>query len=74
MKRGDFGQERYEKADFQRKVKSIFEEKLMKLDPREKWVQIDATKSISEIHSQIKALAEECIEKASTTPIGTLWI
>jgi dTMP kinase len=50
LKRGDFGNERYEKADFQRKVKTIFEEKLMLADPQEKWLKVDAMQSIDEIH------------------------
>jgi dTMP kinase len=47
--RGGYGEERYEKLDFQKKVKRIYEEFLVENN----WIQFDAEKSIEEIHKEI---------------------
>lgn len=44
--RGDYGLERYEKIEFQEKVKRIYEENLFDSE----WVSIDAIQPKEEIH------------------------
>jgi dTMP kinase len=74
IERGDFGYERYEKADFQHKVKAIFEDKLVKLDPRENWYKIDATRSIEDIHSQLYGIALKVIKESADQRVESLWL
>eukprot|EP01117_Protostelium_nocturnum_P001183 TRINITY_DN11502_c0_g1_i1.p1 TRINITY_DN11502_c0_g1~~TRINITY_DN11502_c0_g1_i1.p1 ORF type:complete len:236 (-),score=92.98 TRINITY_DN11502_c0_g1_i1:18-653(-) len=69
QKRGNYGEERYETVEFQRKVKKIFEEQLKD----ETWKVLDANQSKEELQKQILQIAEEQIEKASGEPIRDLW-
>lgn len=55
--REDFGNERYEQVDFQNKVKQQFNEMMEVEEP--KWKILDATKSIEQVHMEIKAILEE---------------
>lgn len=73
LKRGDFGNERYEKADFQRKVMTLFEEKLMVADSEETWLTVDATRSIESIQAELRALAEQVIKESGEKPVKSLW-
>jgi len=68
-KRGEYGQERYENVQFQRKVQSIFEEHLK--EPG--WVVLDARKSVDHLHDEIRRLAVDVIARAQTTPLRSLW-
>lgn len=52
-KRGGYGEERYEKAEFQKRVASNFDAL------NDGWVVVDASRSIEEIQRQIKTVAEE---------------
>jgi dTMP kinase len=67
-KRGNFGVERYETKEFQRKVYANF---LRLQDPR--WKFIDATQSIDMIQSQLRQLAIQTIQVASRDPLTQLW-
>uniref|UniRef100_A0A7M4ESR5 dTMP kinase n=1 Tax=Crocodylus porosus TaxID=8502 RepID=A0A7M4ESR5_CROPO len=70
-KRGGFGNERYENSSFQEKVLQRFYN-LMK-DETLNWKAIDASKSIEDLHNEIKSVAEETMQKAQNKPIGELW-
>ncbi|CAJ0919425.1 7684_t:CDS:2, partial [Entrophospora sp. SA101] len=59
LKRKGFGDERYEKLEFQQKVKDNF----LKLEDPRFWKILDANKSISEIHNQIMKLSLDTIEQ-----------
>ncbi|CAG8463444.1 8738_t:CDS:2 [Paraglomus occultum] len=67
-KRAGFGDERYEKEDFQRNVRSQFLD--MKHDDMK---IIDARKTIDEIHRELVAIAIETIKKCATLPLKDLW-
>ncbi|XP_020642010.1 thymidylate kinase [Pogona vitticeps] len=70
-KRGDFGNERYENSCFQEQVLQCFYS-LMK-DKSLNWKVIDASKSIEDLHKEIKSFAEEAMQEAQHRPIGELW-
>ncbi|XP_014380775.1 thymidylate kinase [Alligator sinensis] len=70
-KRGGFGNERYENSSFQEKVLQHFYN-LMK-DETLNWKAIDASKSVEDLHNEIKSVAEETMQKAQNKPIGELW-
>jgi dTMP kinase len=65
---GDFGAERYEKEEFQKKVRTIFHQ--LKSDA---WKVLDARQSIEELHTQIQHLALEAINSYADKPIQHLW-
>mmetsp|Transcript_4967 Transcript_4967/g.7587 ORF Transcript_4967/g.7587 Transcript_4967/m.7587 type:complete len:217 (-) Transcript_4967:140-790(-) len=75
--RGSYGEERYEKIDFQRKVQKQF----LKLKAEDeaagaagvRWTVIDAQKSIDEVHMDVLAAAQSVISKVQGEPIGELW-
>ncbi|KAI6063156.1 Thymidylate kinase isoform X1 [Aix galericulata] len=64
--RGDFGSERYENSLFQEKVLKSFYH-LMK-DKTLNWKMIDASKSIEDLHREIKSIAEETMLEADSSP------
>lgn len=75
MQRGAFGAERYEKEAFQRKVAENFK-MLMAKDSTGNgavWHVIDASRSMDELHAELKTLALRHIELASASEIGSLW-
>jgi dTMP kinase len=61
--RGGFGQERYEKAELQRRVKDAFT--LLQKDSKDAsdWRTIDASMPIEEIHWQIQEIAANVLYK-----------
>eukprot|EP00123_Amoebidium_parasiticum_P008263 comp18685_c0_seq1/m.20390 comp18685_c0_seq1/g.20390 ORF comp18685_c0_seq1/g.20390 comp18685_c0_seq1/m.20390 type:complete len:221 (-) comp18685_c0_seq1:241-903(-) len=67
-KRGDFGQERYERRDFQEKVYAQFGA----LRTPE-WKVIDARGSIEDIGKQLLDHAQATIRTVAGTTLGTLW-
>ncbi|XP_010283557.1 PREDICTED: thymidylate kinase [Phaethon lepturus] len=69
--RGNFGNERYENSSFQQKVLQSFHH-LMK-DKSLNWKTIDASKSIEDLHREIKSVAEETIQEVQNKPLGELW-
>ena len=91
MLRGEFGAERYEKEEFQRKVGENFKVLMAKdnvvggaagtaaateasaVSPT-KWHVIDASRSVEEMHSEIKAIALETAEAAKNRPLRKLWV
>ncbi|OQS06681.1 thymidylate kinase [Thraustotheca clavata] len=67
-KRSAYGDERYEKKEFQDQVRKNF----FHIMQTQKWHVVDATKSIDEIHAQIKQIAHECIDRIRTLPIADI--
>ncbi|XP_003218368.1 thymidylate kinase [Anolis carolinensis] len=70
-KRGDFGSERYENSSFQEKVLQCYYD-LME-DKTLNWKVIDASKTIEDLHNEIKSIVEEAMQEAQHKPIGELW-
>ena len=74
-KRGAFGEERYEKIDFQIKVR----EKFMALKEADEaagavpWHTVDAAQSIEAIKEQIQKIADETMDKAKDQDIRPLF-
>ena len=74
-KRGQFGEERYEKIDFQIKVR----EKFMALKASDEatgvvpWHTIDASQSIDEIKMIIQKIADETMERAKNSEIKKMF-
>ncbi|KFP43068.1 Thymidylate kinase, partial [Chlamydotis macqueenii] len=69
--RGNFGNERYENSSFQEKVLQSFY-RLMK-DKTLNWKTMDASKSIEDLHREIKSIAEETMQEVQNKPLGELW-
>ena len=73
LQRGDFGEERYEKIDFQIKVR----EKFMKLkaedDGRLPWFTLDARKSIEELRMEISLIADKVVGESKHKSLSRLW-
>ncbi|KAM5228594.1 thymidylate kinase isoform 2-T2 [Ctenodactylus gundi] len=69
--RGEFGQERYENGTFQERALRCFHQ-LMK-DPDLNWKVIDASRSIEDVHEEIRTLSEDAILIAAQRPLGELW-
>ena len=72
-KRGQFGEERYEKIDFQVKVREQF--MILKAGDADRlpWLTIDARKSIEEIHGEIRAISEKVVIECGEKPVLKLW-
>ncbi|OQR94746.1 thymidylate kinase [Achlya hypogyna] len=64
-KRSAYGEERYEKREFQERVYENFH----RIMATEKWHLVDATKSIEEIHTTIKQIATDTIARVATLPV-----
>jgi dTMP kinase len=75
-KRGDFGQERYEKIDFQLRVREQF--MALKAEDGARsggvpWHTIDASQSIETIRDAIRIIADKTVEESRGKAIGRLW-
>uniref|UniRef100_A0A8V1A2Y9 dTMP kinase n=1 Tax=Gallus gallus TaxID=9031 RepID=A0A8V1A2Y9_CHICK len=69
--RGNFGGERYENGAFQEKVLQSFRH-LMK-EKTLNWKTMDASKSIEDLHREIKTVAEKTMQEVKDEPLGELW-
>lgn len=67
--RAVYGEERYEKIAFQKKVERQYEE----LKEKE-WLTVDASKDIESIHKEILTETLQVIERCREQPIAELWI
>jgi len=67
-KRGDFGGERYEKLDFQKKIKDIYETKLI----NQSWRIINANRPIQEVSDEIKQIIDKELLDIQSKPISTI--
>ncbi|XP_020379419.1 thymidylate kinase [Rhincodon typus] len=71
VKRGGYGNERYENITFQESVLKQFEE-LMK-DETLNWKKLDASQSVEDLHQEILSQVKKTISKVGEEPIGELW-
>ncbi|TMS20396.1 thymidylate kinase [Larimichthys crocea] len=69
--RGQFGEERYEKSDFQRAVQNKFQQ-LMK-DRSVHWQVIDASQSVEDVHKDIMTHSLNAINCAQNQALAELW-
>lgn len=67
-RRSGFGDERYEKKEFQKCVLQNFD----KLEDAD-WVPIDASGTVDEVHSTMLAIAEDIVKGVKNKEIGKLW-
>jgi len=72
-RRGNFGEERYEKIDFQIKVREQFmalkDEDVGKIP----WFTLDASRSREEIHAEIVGIVQHVVESVAGRPVAPLW-
>jgi dTMP kinase len=74
-RRGGFGDERYENADFQARVRAQFRAlaaEIRQAQP-EAWVDVDASGTIPEVEERIAAIVAPRLEAAKATPLRALW-
>jgi dTMP kinase len=71
MLRGQFGEERYEKENFQRLVRDNFFE-MMKQGDKDLWNVIDADQTIEEVEAQIHEIVAKVVGAVAGKPIGFL--
>nr|XP_058907788.1 thymidylate kinase isoform X3 [Kogia breviceps] len=69
--RGEFGRERYESSPFQQRALQRFQQLLG--DSSLPWKTVDASRSIEDVHREIRALSEGAIRAAAHRPLGQLW-
>ncbi|KAL8583223.1 hypothetical protein ACOMHN_013778 [Nucella lapillus] len=67
--RGDYGNERYEKREFQTTVAARFKE--LKED---NWTEISADKSVEELSDEVFDRAMKVVNKAQTDSLQSLWL
>ncbi|PFX33890.1 thymidylate kinase-like [Stylophora pistillata] len=66
--RGSYGEERYEKIEFQERVAEVYKQLKTK-----DWKVLDAMKDKSEIHEEIRNTLLKLEEKFSKAPLKRLW-
>lgn len=76
--RGQYGEERYEKLDFQREIQKKFlelqeEDRSAAAEGGGEWMVVDATQSIEDIQAQVQARVAEVVSNVRDKPIGSLW-
>uniref|UniRef100_A0A8C3WQF2 Thymidylate kinase n=1 Tax=Catagonus wagneri TaxID=51154 RepID=A0A8C3WQF2_9CETA len=69
--RGGFGLERYESGAFQWRALQRFRQLMG--DASLPWKTVDASRSIEDVHREIRALSEDTIRAAAQRPLGELW-
>ena len=68
QQRAVYGEERYEKVDFQKKVERMFEA----LKGPE-WHELDASRDMESLHTEICNVTDSLMEKIKNSPVGELW-
>lgn len=66
--RADFGSERYENLEFQYEAEQQFE-----ILRDSNWHELDASRDIESLHSEILRTAEKLIRTQSHMPLSSLW-
>ncbi|XP_066182213.1 thymidylate kinase isoform X6 [Sylvia atricapilla] len=69
--RGNFGHERYETSSFQEKVLQSFY--CLMEDKTLNWKTVNASKSIEDLHREIKSIAQKTMQEVQNKPLGELW-
>ncbi|XP_032968687.1 thymidylate kinase isoform X2 [Rhinolophus ferrumequinum] len=70
-RRGEFGRERYENGSFQKRALQSFRQLMG--DETLNWRVVDASRSIEDVHKEIRELCEDTIQAAMHRPLGELW-
>lgn len=70
--RGSYGAERYEKIEFQSKIREKFLS--LQSDDIIPWHTLDARKSMEELEAEIKIIADQTIADVKQKPISRLWL
>lgn len=68
QERAVYGNERYERVAFQKKVEGQFD--LLK---GPEWHELDASKDIETLHAEISTITDSVIRENKNSPIGKLW-
>lgn len=68
-KRGDFGMERYEREEFQQKVRAMYQ----KLKDAS-WITVDAARTVEQVHADLTKAALDVIANVHDKPIKGLWV
>ncbi|CAB4057116.1 tmk [Lepeophtheirus salmonis] len=71
LKRGGFGDEVYEKVEFQAKVRDIYSKRLFGKGGEWKWVSTDG-KSLDELYTELRTLIEDTLVKERASPPSPL--
>ena len=72
--RGQFGEERYEKEEFQRTVRLRFQQLMEAEGSKVPWVVVDAARTIEQVEEDVQTQANIVLGKVSSgAPLGTLW-
>ena len=69
MKRADFGGERYEMTDFQRRVRDNYE----KLRDSS-WVTVSADGTLEEVQEELFKIVQTEVERTDKSELGKLWV
>ncbi|XP_037706247.1 thymidylate kinase isoform X2 [Choloepus didactylus] len=69
--RGEFGCERYENWAFQERALRCFQQ--LMTDPTLNWKAVDASRSVEDVHEEIRTLSEDTIRTAVQRPLEELW-
>jgi dTMP kinase len=74
-KRGNYGEERYERIEFQHLVKEKFMhmKQMDTADASIPWFVLDATKTIEQLQTEVESIADTIIARAATQPVQKLW-
>lgn len=71
--RGGFGDERYEKSEFQKKVQVNFNS-MIDQDKDGLWKLINAARSIDEVFQEISIDVKNLMKTIEDTDVGKLWV
>ena len=69
-----YGDERYEKADFQTRVRQRFAELQASESSTIPWHVVHAGQSMEKVEADIWKICEKVMETAATKPVGKLWM
>ena len=69
MKRADFGGERYEMTDFQRRVRDNYE----KLRDSS-WVTVSADGTLEEVQEELFKIVQTEVDRTDKSELGKLWV
>jgi dTMP kinase len=69
MTRGDYGNERYEREDFQRAVLGAYGQLR-----DERFVGVDATLGVDDIHERIVRISRDTVARVASNRIDALWL
>ena len=73
-KRGAFGEERYEKIDFQNSVREKYHALRSADADSLPWYTIDAAQSLDEVETQVREIVLRVVESSKDKPVGKLWM